>query len=395
MNILLYQGAFVYDVANYFIEELAKNFYKKNHKVYICDLKDIKNEKNINELEKFIIEKNIDFVFSFNSINGVKPETYEGLNIIFGTMLIDHPFFQTIRLDNFPQKNSFLCVYDEGRISTTQRYIDKEVTIKHMMHGGSESKISNDIKKYDVIVAGGLEKSENFEDRISEIEHEEYKKIAKYLYNSSKENYKKTIDAYLEEYLEEHLEDIKNQEYFEIENFRDYITYIYRLVDLFLRNEVRYKSILSLAENGIEINYFGSSTCEELDKYHNFKNNGTVKYTELLDIMKQSKILINTLPYFDNGSHERIFSAMLNNTMVISNENNYCFDIYKDKESIVMFDFNKENDLVDKVKYYLKNEEERNQIVKNAYEITSKYNTWEHRADEILQIYDEIRKEQI
>jgi spore maturation protein CgeB len=51
--------------------------------------------------------------------------------------------------------------------------------------------------------------------------------------------------------------------------------------------------------------------------------------------------------------------------------------------------------LVDKVKYYLKNEEERNQIVKNAYEITSKYNTWEHRADEILQIYDEIRKEQI
>lgn len=107
--------------------------------------------------------------------------------------------------------------------------------------------------------------------------------------------------------------------------------------------------------------------------------------------MSQSKILLNDMCYFENGSHERVFSAMLNDALVVSNKNNYSFNMYKDKESIIYYDAGNFNNLVSNVKYYLQNEDERNQVVNKAYDITSKYNTWGNRADEIIELYDIVK----
>lgn len=82
---------------------------------------------------------------------------------------------------------------------------------------------------------------------------------------------------------------------------------------------------------------------------------------------------------------------MLNDALVVSNKNNYSFNMYKDKESIIYYDAGNFNNLVSNVKYYLQNEDERNQVVNKAYDITSKYNTWGNRADEIIELYDIVK----
>lgn len=118
-----------------------------------------------------------------------------------------------------------------------------------------------------------------------------------------------------------------------------------------------------------------------------------IEINELIDYLKNKKIelVVAYMCYFENGSHERVFSAMLNDALVVSNKNNYSFNMYKDKESIIYYDAGNFNNLVSNVKYYLQNEDERNQVVNKAYDITSKYNTWGNRADEIIELYDIVK----
>lgn len=169
------------------------------------------------------------------------------------------------------------------------------------------------------------------------------------------------------------------------------MAHIYSIVDKALRSKTRYDVILSLLKNGISVNYYGNCQIDELGKYDNFNNHGPVDYQEILEIMAQSKILVNDLPYFKNGSHERVFSAMLNGAFVVSNINNYSYNLYKDGESMIFYDVNNQEDYVEKVKYYLKNENERKRITDNAQRLTSECNTWENRANEIIEIYNVVK----
>lgn len=389
MNILLYKGSFNYNVVNYFVDELSNSLAEKENNVYIVDLtKEIKKQEDKFKLAKFIISEKIDLIISFNGINTLSPEFYKQYNIIFGTIFVDHPFYHFDRINMYNYENCFVGILDEGTIKTLKNYIQNNINAKHIMHGGSYSTTGNQNIEYDVVVAGGLDHLEKFEEFIKGKLDDNSTIIANYIYNNAIDNYKITLDDYLNEIIEfNNLNGIISQKY----ELKQLVARIYSIVDSYIRKEIRYKSVVALLENGIEVNYFGDCNCDELDIYPNFINHGRVEYIDMLEIMKHSKIVIHTIGYFYNGSHERVFSAMLNKALVISNINNYSNNIYKDKENIVMFDVNKEHDLVDKVKYYLNNEIERNRIIENAFEITTKYNTWDNRADEILQIYNEIK----
>ncbi|MCR8744758.1 glycosyltransferase [Romboutsia lituseburensis] len=389
MNILLYKGNFNYNVVNHFIDDLAKYFSKKNHTVYICDLPiDINNDNDLLDLINFLSYVNIDFVFSFNGINAIPIQIYENLNIIFGTVLVDNPFYHLLRLDSLKSKNTFVGLSDEGYLDIAKKYMYEYITTTQITHGGSIAELKSSEKKYDVIVAGDLNELIDFETYINSSLDKLSKEIAIDLYNHAIKNLQKPLYEYLEDIINNFNFDDK---LIKTKEFKEAVASIYKVVDLFIRKEMRYKGILELLKNGVEINHFGNCNCNTFSEYSNFKNNGSIQYTQLLNIMNQSKIIIHITSYFKNGSHERVLSAMLNNTLVIANENNYSFNMYKNNESIVFYNPNKENDLTDKVKYYLDNELQRNKITKNAYEITSSFNTWENKANEILEFYSSFK----
>lgn len=101
-----------------------------------------------------------------------------------------------------------------------------------------------------------------------------------------------------------------------------------------------------------------------------------------------SKILITGLGLYHCTS-SRFSQAMASKTLVLApkpydSEDSHFFP---DKNFI---EINEEN-FVDKVLYYLKNEDERNQIIHNAYKVVLKYHTCEIRVKELM---DVIRKHQ-
>lgn len=383
MNIVLYKGTFNYNVVNYFVDELY-NSLRKKHNVEIIDLNNITYAE---ELINIIKDKSIDMIIAFNGIGIVGDNSiYDDLGIVFCALLVDNPYYHFDRITRVKSAKTFFGIYDEGAIKMAENMIANDKIYTNIMHGGSFHKQLEEKKGYDVTILGGI--NEEFIDIDKQLQVFEYdfsKRIAKELVERINTNNNITVYECMQEIIEESIpEDIKI-----LYEFKEECAKIFIIIDRMFRMRKRYDVISTLIEHGIEVNYFGHCKCNKFNESEKFINHGPVEYEKGLEIMAKSKIVINDLPLFINGSHERIFSSMLNKALVISNINNYCFNMYKDKESIVFF-YNM-NDLVEKVNYYLKNDQERNSIVENAYKLTIEYNTWENRADEILEVYSIIK----
>ncbi|WP_394903129.1 glycosyltransferase [Clostridium butyricum] len=386
MNIVLYKGNFSYNVVNYFVDELYSALGKK-HNVEIIDLKKI---TYVEELVYIIKDKSIDMIIAFNGVGIVGDNSiYDDLGIIFCALLVDNPYYHFDRITNVKSAKTFFGIYDEGAIGMAEDFIENNKIYTNIMHGGSFSRNLEEKKKYDISILGSInEEYMNVDKQLKLFKNDFSKRISKNLIERIIKNKNITVYECMHKIIEETIpEDIRN-----LNEFKEECAKIFIIVDRMLRMKNRHDVISALIEHGIEVNYFGHCKCEKFNKNGNFVNHGPIEYEKGLEVMAKSKIVINDLPLFKNGSHERIFSSMLNKALVISNKNNYCFDIYKDKEGIVFFD--NTSDLVEKVKYYLENDQERKTIIDNAYELTIKYNTWENRANEILEIYNVIKNMQ-
>ncbi|CCB85018.1 putative uncharacterized protein [Parachlamydia acanthamoebae UV-7] len=109
-----------------------------------------------------------------------------------------------------------------------------------------------------------------------------------------------------------------------------------------------------------------------------------VPFPEAINLMKRAKILLNSTPFMKSGAHERIFSGIACGALVITAENNYLKQFFKDDESIVFYRHGHWDEINEKVNYYLSHEEERRRIVEKGRAITLNHHTWDHRAKELM-----------
>jgi len=382
LNIVIYKGQFQYDVVNYFVKELELAFNEMGHAVITIDLL----TTNPNDIISFFLKNRVDLILSFNGINFVDKSIYEKLNIPLGIILVDHPFYHISRIKAYKGKTTFICMYDLEYLDCFEECIDNDIPISWLLHGGTEVQSESYVEKeYDIIIPASIGNYNYFEQKLLELQEGIVKEIALNLYERGKTDYNHTLYTYFKEELNSmgiSMQDLMNNE--------DYLTafsYIYILVDKALRTRNRYRTVKKLLDEEFTIYHYGNLQNDELTKYSNFISNGPLDYINLIKEIKKSKLLLNDEPYFQNGSHERLFTSMLNKTLVLSNINNYCNNQYKDGESIVFYDMNNLDTLVDKIHYYLENEDDRKCIEEKAYKITKRFNTWRNRAEEIINIY--------
>lgn len=105
-----------------------------------------------------------------------------------------------------------------------------------------------------------------------------------------------------------------------------------------------------------------------------------VDYDEALNLMKKSKIVLNTCPKIKNGAHERIFAGIASGAVVITDENVYMRENFKHGEDI-LFDrhghWHHVNALINE---YLLSPEKCLALVQKGQEVVSQGHTWDYRA---------------
>ena len=387
MNIIIYKGQFQYDVVNYFSEELGQGLKSMGHKVTIIDLRSTQPT----ELAYYLLNNDIDLILSFNGVNFTDKNVFEKLNIPLGIILVDHPFYHLARIKTYKGKTTFVCMYDTGHLDCFEECIDNNYPIAWLPHGGTEILSNDTIKKeYDVILPGTISNYKKHERELLDVFTGKLGKFTCELYEKAKGNY--SIELY--RHFKESMKSLSLDSSYlrEDNNYLNTFAYIYTLVDKTLRSRGRYFIVKTLVDYGIHVKHYGNIHDNTFVTSKYLNTSGPIDYINLIKEIKKSKILLHDTPYFKNGSHERFLTSMLNGTLVLSNKNNYCNDQYVDGESIVFYDVNNLETLLEKAQHYITNKDDRIKIEKNAYKITKKYNTWENRAHEIINIYNEFVK---
>ncbi len=162
---------------------------------------------------------------------------------------------------------------------------------------------------------------------------------------------------------------------------------IFEAIEDYLRAKDRIELVKSIKNAKVDIFGEGTPTAnwkKVLGDQKNVTIHKGVDFMKAMEIMKQSKILINCNPVFKEGADERIFTGISLGALVITNDNSFIRKHFEDKKSIVLYKFGDWKDFNDKIDYYLAHEKERQAIVNKGKDIVAKHHTWDNRAHTLL-----------
>ena len=96
--------------------------------------------------------------------------------------------------------------------------------------------------------------------------------------------------------------------------------YIERVVSSYFRE----RAVSAVARAGISLELYGDgwSDCDFI-RLPNVHYGGRIAPEEVLRKMEDAKIVLNTMPWFRDGSHERVFNGMLRGAVVCSETSGY------------------------------------------------------------------------
>ncbi len=372
-----------YDVLDYFLHEMVKYYRERGYELFEYNIKDPIG--SLGGLYSFIENGNPDMVLFSNQV-GIFTEIKEGLNLwdALGVMcvdiMMDHPFTYTPALTTMP-KNTICICQDRNHMKFLQRFYPEIETVGFLPHGGTlqrgEIPLIRD-RSIDVLYTGGI--SRPFVDKVMP-------DFGKYDF-PAEEYGREILDILIgepwhtsEEIIEQVL--LSHGVEFEDHILRDVI-YDMRYVDLLATSYYREKTIRTLVDNGIKVTLNGAGWDKtDIVKHPNLAFGGMAPINEAVQKGLISKIVLSTMTWFKDGTHDRVFSGMLAGAVSVTDSSVYMKEIFTDDEAPVMFELSEMDTLADTVKGLLEDEDRMQKLSIEGKERAERDLTWQHRAAEI------------
>ncbi len=116
----------------------------------------------------------------------------------------------------------------------------------------------------------------------------------------------------------------------------------------------------------------------------------SVPFAESLKILKQSKICLNSMPFFKNGTHERVFTGLACGAVPATTDNNYFREFFEEEKHVIYYSMNQRGLINEKVNALLHDESRRVDIAKRGRALVMENHTWNNRVDEMLEEMPDI-----
>lgn len=160
---------------------------------------------------------------------------------------------------------------------------------------------------------------------------------------------------------------------------------VYMEVVRYIRGMYQEKIIETLAKAGIPVTIYSGGGWHKLgEKYPGIITvKERVSSTECVRLIGNSKICLNIQPWFKDGAHERVFNAMLNEAVCVTDTSEYLLRNFTPGHDIVFYDLEHLEQLAEDVKYLLANPECAKLIIQNQKQRAANQ-TWADRLDEII-----------
>jgi len=141
-------------------------------------------------------------------------------------------------------------------------------------------------------------------------------------------------------------------------------------------------------ENGIEVTAYGTGwdLCEWSSNPH-LKYGGKVLAPQILPLMNDAKVVLNTMTWFKAGAHDRIFNGMLAGAAVVTDDSTYLQRECTDGKELVMFKRDEILLLPEKVFDLFGHIERAQEMADRGYMFAKANHTWKNRAEYIVESF--------
>lgn len=381
-KILVYKGDAQYDTLGVFADHCAMELENMGCCVIIIDFADVKNS-SINLLSQ--IGEKIDAIISFNAI-GVDLESQQGQFVLdyfdapYYAYLMDHPMHHNYRLSTYLHNYNVICI-DKNHLKYIEDHYKNIKTSAMIAHGGivSDMLIPYENRKIDVLFTGSYSDPDVILEKLEQLP-EDIKGMAFGVIDLMISECELTEEeAFVKYFIKYGLEEL-------IPTIKDWMTGIVQ-IDQYVRNYFRYLLISTLVESGITVNVYGSGW----EKFHclhreNLIVSPPVKYNENLRIIADSKVVLNIMPGFKAGSHERIFNAMLNQSVCVTDSSSYIDEHFTDGKDIILYSIKQIQEVSKIIGSILNDSDKAKQIAMAGYANACENHTWKNRMEEFLQL---------
>ncbi len=403
-RLILFVG--VHDTLDIFMYELNEEFQKLGYKTLIYDT--TKSSESLIALSDFI-KKPVKAAITFNNLGFNMELTpghniWEDLNIPIINILMDHPYMHTNALNSAPHNSIVLCI-DKNHMNYLTEYFPEISIVGFLPHGGSTSQTGSVVgsrstikctlsqtplplssRNIDVLYTGGI--STPFIDNVKPdfdnliISGENANKLETNIYNRLMNSPSLTFEEIIKD-------EVINTLHLNLDNkeMRNLIADMH-YIEMLVTSEYRKKVIKTLVESGIKVTLYGSGweSCDWINNPNlNFK--GRVSAYDAVQLMGNAKIVLNTMTWFKNGAHDRIFNGMLQGALTVTDTSVYMEDNFNGYEganqNTVLFRLEEIDKLPEKINYYLNNLSVSQKIADRGREETLAHHIWSARAREL------------
>lgn len=380
-RVIIYNGSV--DTLDVFAKELQKGFQENGWECLSFSEKHL--QESLQRLSVFIQEP-VDAFVTFNNyglfLELVKGEIiWEALGIPCIDLLVDHPVHYKPLLEKAPKNTTILCV-DRNHADYVKRFYPNIQKVMFMPHGGTVEAGDNpawEERLIDVIYAGGI--FLDVADYLSSVSLDSSGLDAVTFGEELLERMIGEPDIPYEIALEEHLRLYVN--HISDNELNNYLRY-FRFLEHYAVSHYREKAIKILADSGIHVTVYGNGWDKrEIINNPNVHFGGVVSPEQILCEMKKSKVVLNSMPGFKSGSHERIFNGMLAGAVVLTDTSGYIEETFE-KNELIAYNLKKQENIAKQVKDLLANSDKSKEMIQAGRE-KALTNRWQDRATYIIQ----------
>lgn len=381
-RIICIQGT--WETLDVFSRGIEQYFREREAEVFVLDTANL--FASLGQLYDFI-QKPVDAVITFNNV-GLNIELTPGeklwnqLDFLCIDILVDHPVCYLQELQMAPRKTVAVCV-DRNHVKFIERYFPNIMAAHFVPHGGTiwkTERIPWKDRRIDVLYAGGLPRdvAEGYiPQELGAITGFDSEDLCDKVLTNLIMNPKLTLEMGIECYLKERESAVTE------EQLLQYIR-LFRFLDVYTISYYRERVIQNLLENGIHVVLYGHGweKCKWITHPH-LEYHKNVPPEEILTVMGKAKIVLNSMPNFKDGSHERIFNGMLAGAVVVSDTSIYLEDEFEGKNLLYLYELKNQQELAQIIKNILAHPKEAQELTEHAYEEALEKHTWQNRAAEI------------
>lgn len=334
--------------------------------------------ERIYNMDVSMLEKHYDAFVAFNTADvAVKLDDDNYLldyfDCPFFNILVDPPYYHHNALASH-MSNLRLILLDSGHIEYCSRYYPpcRSIEMGYLM-GPIGKTIPYEERAIDVLFTGGYGSYAARRQRFLEKDYPEMvKDIFLYMVESGIKHPEKTTETVLLKYLSDH--DIQvSPEDFNLIMFNAGVESEYCL-----RYYWREKVIRTIVDSGINITIAGTGWKECYPECpDNLVLLGEMDIDKTGDLTANAKILINIMPWFKDGLHDRVLTAMHNGSVCVTDSSSYIDEHFRDSENIVLYRLDELDKLPDKCRYLLENPARAMAIAESGRQKAELEYTWD------------------